>query len=108
MQRLRHSVTLLSILLLLPLALMAQQGLPDSPKPQNQASGLPDAPAPNRTLPTATALPSEQTADGRGDFGRHPHAGRDQRRAGDASTKRSAAGTHYAQQPPGQHHQQRL
>ena len=61
MQRLRRFVTLLPILLLLPMALMAQQGLPDAPKPQNQASGLPDAPTSNRTLPTAEASPSNQT-----------------------------------------------
>jgi VWFA-related protein len=57
MQRLRRFAIMLSILLSLSLAAMAQQGLPDAPKPQ---PSLPDAPAPGQ-LSGAPISPSDQT-----------------------------------------------
>ena len=62
----RHCATrlpaLLSLLLSLSLAVFAQQGLPDAPKPQNAPQqGLPDSPSANRPLPTSETRPSSQT-----------------------------------------------
>jgi VWFA-related protein len=59
MQRPRRIALLLSTLLSLPLALIAQQWLPDAPKPQTSQQNLPDAPT--SKLPTAPVSPSSQT-----------------------------------------------
>ena len=76
MQRPRLIAIVLSILLSLPLAILAQQGSPDAPHsetaaqqglpeaPQPQTAprqAVPDAPTPNRQLPIAPISPSSQT-----------------------------------------------
>jgi len=62
MRRPRHTAPLLSIVLALPLAVFAQQGLPDAPQPQAAPQqSVPEAPAANRQLPTAPVSPSSQT-----------------------------------------------
>jgi VWFA-related protein len=62
MQRPWRFATLFSTVLALSLAGYAQQGLPDSPKPQPAPKqSLPDAPSASRPLSGAAPSPSEQT-----------------------------------------------
>jgi VWFA-related protein len=70
MQRPRHLATLLSIVLSLSLAALAQQGLPEEPKAQSGAQqAFPDSPSGNhpQQLPTAPVSPSTQTQQMTGD-----------------------------------------
>jgi len=68
MQRFRRNPTMLTILLSLPLAGFAQQGLPEAPKAQTATQqSLPDSPSTNRQLPTAPVSPSAQTQPQTGD-----------------------------------------
>jgi VWFA-related protein len=61
MRRSWRFLTLLSIVVSLSLAGIAQQGLPEAPTPQPATQqALPNAPAPNRPLAGAPASPSEQ------------------------------------------------
>jgi len=70
MQRPRHLATLLSIVLSLSLAALAQQGLPEEPKAQSGAQqAFPDSHSGNhpQQLPTAPVSPSTQTQQMTGD-----------------------------------------
>ncbi len=60
MRRLWRFATLLSIVLLLCLSGMAQQGLPEAPKPQSAPQPLPGEPSPNHPLAGAPASPTDQ------------------------------------------------